>query len=127
MYRAKADRRIEYLLVCRVCGREFIANRFDAKVCGEPCKARRLRGQDLVFLKELRPYERFKALRALARHEQWVQAKREGRRFSAAIVTPSVDASSNSSALRLTPLKAKYRTRATFARTGGFDGSRRRR
>jgi hypothetical protein len=38
------------LLVCRVCGREFVAPRFDAKTCTPTCRQRLRRGGDLGYL-----------------------------------------------------------------------------
>ena len=37
-------------LVCRVCGRDFIAPRFDAKTCSSTCRQRLRRGGDLAYL-----------------------------------------------------------------------------
>jgi hypothetical protein len=37
-------------LVCRVCGLEFTAARFDAKTCTDTCRSRLRRGGDLAYL-----------------------------------------------------------------------------
>lgn len=46
----KSDRR-----PCRVCGLDFRPVRFDALTCSDPCRKRRSRGQDLVYLAALAP------------------------------------------------------------------------
>jgi hypothetical protein len=39
-------------LVCRVCGIEFTAPRFDAKTCSSTCRTRLRRGGDLAYLND---------------------------------------------------------------------------
>jgi hypothetical protein len=38
------------LLICHVCGRNFIASRFDARTCTSACRQRLRRGQEFAYL-----------------------------------------------------------------------------
>jgi hypothetical protein len=55
-------------LVCRVCGRDFVAPRFDAKTCSSTCRQRLRRGGDLAYLAGLGKRQQ-RAERKL--HEAW--------------------------------------------------------
>jgi hypothetical protein len=79
-------------LVCRVCGMNFTAPRFDAKTCSSTCRSRLRRGGDLAYLNDPDlPGGRKRAARAMhaaydeekAAHRELVaeiRARREERR-----------------------------------------------
>jgi hypothetical protein len=40
---------------CRVCGKSFHSNRFDALTCSDPCQKDRREGRDLAYIQDLPP------------------------------------------------------------------------
>jgi hypothetical protein len=76
-------------LVCRVCGIDFTAPRFDARTCSSTCRSRLRRGGDLAYLSGLSKREQRKAReihaaydKAKAAHRKYVVAAREAREAS---------------------------------------------
>jgi hypothetical protein len=55
-------------LVCRVCGIEFTAPRFDAKTCSSTCRSRLRRGGDLAYVNLLSKRDQRSARRM---HAEW--------------------------------------------------------
>jgi hypothetical protein len=55
-------------LVCRVCGIEFTAPRFDAKTCSSTCRSRLRRGGDLAYVKLLSKRDQRSARKM---HAEW--------------------------------------------------------
>jgi hypothetical protein len=68
-------------LVCRVCGRDFVAPRFDAKTCTPTCRQRLRRGGDLAYLAGLGKRQQ-RAERKM--HADWDGTKVEHRDYVAA-------------------------------------------
>jgi len=68
-------------IVCRVCGRDFEAPRWDARTCSSTCRQRLHRGKDLAYLAELGDDQKEADFRM---HAAWSKAVAAGKEASAA-------------------------------------------